>query len=86
MDKKLRILAGTIVADSKLSKEAKRQLLNFIQNEASDHQIKALLLDGKILAKIDEQAAEVIEARFKNKDFDKKVKEVLDSLKNRTKK
>jgi hypothetical protein len=64
MDKQLRIIAGAIVSESKLNKEAKLQLLNFIQKEATDTQVKALLLDGKILAKIDEQTEEIIEERF----------------------
>lgn len=65
MDKQLRIIAGVIVTASKLNKESKLQLLNFIQKEATDIQIKALLLDGKILTKIDEQTKEIIEDRFK---------------------
>lgn len=65
MDKQLRIIAGAIVTESKLSKGAKLQLLNFIQKEATELQIKALLLDGKILTKIDEQTEQIIEDRFK---------------------
>jgi len=64
MDKQLRILCGAVVAESKLSKEAKLQLLNFIQKEATDIQIKALLLDGKILTRIDEHTEEIISDRF----------------------
>lgn len=70
MDKRLRIIAGAIVTESKLSKEAKVQLLNFIQKEASDIQIKALLLDGKILPKIDEQTEEIINDRFISRESD----------------
>lgn len=81
MDKQLKIITGAIVTESKLSKGAKLQLLNFIQNEATDIQIKALLLDGKILTKIDEQTEEIINSRFENyvigKDLDKKLKEIL---------
>lgn len=65
MDKQLRLIAGSIVVESKLSKGAKLQLLNFIQNEATDIQVKALLLDGKILTRIDEQTEEIINDRFK---------------------
>jgi len=64
MDKQLRIIAGAIVTESKLSKGAKTQLLNFIQNEATDVQVKALLLDGKIVTKIDEQTEGIINDRF----------------------
>jgi len=67
MDKHFRMVAGTIVTNSKLNKESKLQLLNFIQNEATDVQIKALLLDGEILSDIDEQTEELINKRFENK-------------------
>lgn len=81
MDKQLKIIAGAIVVESKLSKGAKLQLLSFIQNEATDTQVKALLLDGKILTKIDEQTEKIIEDRFKNyivdKNLDEKLKEIL---------
>ena len=66
MDKQLRLITGAIVIESKLSKSAKLQLLNFIENEAKDVQIKALLLDGEILTDIDEQTEEIINNRFKN--------------------
>jgi hypothetical protein len=45
----VKILAGMIVIESKLSKTAKLQLLNFLKNEASEVQAKVLLLDGKIV-------------------------------------
>ena len=67
MDKQLRLVAGAIVTGSKLSKGSKLQLLNFIQKEATDGQVKALLLDGKILTKIDEQTEEIINDRFSQK-------------------
>jgi len=59
----LRILTGMIVTESKLSKPAKLQLLNFIQNEATIPQIKALLMDGEIVS-LDEQAEEIVNSRF----------------------
>lgn len=69
MDKKLRLYAAEIVVDSELSKAAKLQLLNFIQNEATDAQVKALILDGKIF-KLDEQAEEVVNDRFELLEVD----------------
>jgi len=59
----LKIAAGLYIKESKLSKEAKLQLFNFIQHEASDSQIKALLLDGKVVY-LDEQAEAVVNDRF----------------------
>lgn len=63
MDKNLRLIAGQIVVESKMSKFAKIQLLNFIKEEATDTQIKALLMDGKIV-KLDEQAEQIVNERF----------------------
>ena len=65
MSNNLKILAGQIISETKLSKEIKIQLLNFIQKEASDSQIKALLMDGKIV-QLDEQAEVIVNDRFKN--------------------
>ena len=63
MDKQLRIIAGRIVVETKLSKSAKMQLLNFVKEQASDAQVKALLMDGKIV-KLDEQAEKIVNDRF----------------------
>ena len=63
MDKELRLEAALYVMESGLSKAAKIQMLNFIKEEASDAQIKALMLDGKIV-QLDEQAEEVVNDRF----------------------
>ena len=63
MDKQLRVLAAHIVVESNLSKSAKIQMLNFIKEEATDAQIKALLLDGKIVH-LDEQAEDIVNERF----------------------
>ena len=60
----LKMVAGETIVDSHLSKSAKYQLLNFIQHEATEHQIKALLIDGEIVNGIDEQAQDIIDARF----------------------
>lgn len=65
MDKQLRLMAGKIIVESKLSKAAKHQLLNFIKEEASDAQVKALLMDGKIV-QLDEQAEAIVNDRFEN--------------------
>ena len=64
MEKKdLQLISGTIVYESKLSIPAKLQLLNWIKESASEAQIKALLLDG-VIAILDEQAEEIVNARF----------------------
>lgn len=63
MDQDLRLIAGLMVIESELSKPAKLQMLEFIQHEATNTQIKALLLDWKIV-KLDEQAEEIVNERF----------------------
>lgn len=68
MDKKLRLYAAEIIVASKLSKPAKLQLLEFIQHEATDTQVKALILDGKIV-KLDEQAEEIVNERFEQSNI-----------------
>ena len=60
---KLKIVAGAIIVESELSKSSKLQLLNWLQNEATEIQVKSFLLDGEIL-KLDEQAIEIVNDRF----------------------
>ena len=59
----LKIIAGDIVTRSELTKPAKLQLLEWLQNEATEGQIKAFLLDGAIVH-LDEQAEEIVNTRF----------------------
>jgi hypothetical protein len=68
----LKLISALVVKESKLPKDAKLQLLNFIQNEATKHQLMVLLMDGKI-DKIDENKKVIIEQKF-----NKFEKEVLD--------
>jgi hypothetical protein len=72
MDKQLRLIVGQIVVESKLSKQAKLQMINFVQKEATDTQVKVLLMDGNIVH-LDEQTEEIANARFdlfvERKDF-----------------
>lgn len=61
----LKILAGQIVVESKLTKSSKIQLLNWLKTEASECQVKSFLLDGEIIY-LDEQAEQIVDARFNN--------------------
>jgi hypothetical protein len=72
MDKKLFIHAGALVVESKLSGQAKLQLINWLKKEATEAQVKAFLLDGKVTF-LDEQAEEVVNDRFEGS----KIKEIL---------
>jgi len=75
MDTKiLKVLLGSAIYESELSNVSKLQLLKFVKEEATDAQIKALLLDGKI-TRLDEQAEKIVEDRFKNSKIYKKLNE-----------
>jgi len=74
MDKQLKMLAGALIAKSDMSNSAKIQMLNFVRNEASIPQIKALLLDGEI-KKLDDQSEEIVTTRFEQSDFMKAINE-----------
>lgn len=63
--KDLKLLAGEMVLESTYSKSAKKQLFNFIANEANDIQIKSLMIDGK-MSQIAEDAVEIVNERFEN--------------------
>ena len=74
MDKKLRIVSGFIVAESKLPKQIKIKLLDFIQHKATDVYLKELLMDGQIV-KLDEKAKKAVNERFKTHPIRKKLSE-----------
>jgi hypothetical protein len=59
-----------VLRHSKLSKSGKLQMMNFIK-EASMIQLKALILDGKIVNP-SKDAEEIINHRFKIKNLKKK--------------
>ena len=63
MDKQLRLITAEMILSSDLPKQAKIQMLNFVKEEATDAQVKALLMDGKIIP-LDEISEEVVNARF----------------------
>jgi carbamoylphosphate synthase large subunit len=65
--KDLQMVAGQIVFDSKMSAKAKMQIFNWLK-EADSAQMKAFLLDGKIV-ELDEQAIEVVNDRFKTSEM-----------------
>jgi hypothetical protein len=54
---------------SSLTKKGKLQLVNFIEN-ATEHQLKALALDGEIHASssLDEQTCEILDERFNDSE------------------
>lgn len=59
----LRVTAAYFVRESDLTKAAKLQIMNFLENEATDAQVMALLLDGKIQT-LDEMAETIVYDRF----------------------
>ena len=60
---KLKLATAAFVCESKLSKAAKLQMMEFIKTQATDSQLKALMLDGEIV-KLDEQAEQIVNDRF----------------------
>ena len=72
----LKLFAGQIITKSKLTKESKLQLLKFIQYEATDSQIKAFLMDGKI-TKLNEEAEVIVNERFEIHKTKQLISEVL---------
>ena len=82
MDTKiLRLAAGAVITDNtKMSKQAKHQMLEFIQHEASNTQLKGLLLDGKVPMHFDKDAANILNMRFENSALGKKLDIQEDAL------
>jgi hypothetical protein len=62
---KLKLGLTYIFFESKLSKNTKTQLINFIE-QADAHQLKVLAMDGEIVAtkQLDESARQIIDDRF----------------------
>ena len=85
MDKMLKIVAGFAVAESKMSKATKQQLLNFIKKEATIPQIKALLMDGEIVS-LDKEAEEIVNARFENSSIKSKSEKIYERYQEKFKK
>jgi len=59
----LQALSGLVVTESKLPSDAKESILNFIQHEASETQLMALLLDGKV-QNVSEVTKPIVQERF----------------------
>lgn len=60
--KELKLYAGNVVIESKLSNAAKMQALKFLK-EANSSQVKVFIMDGKIV-KLDEQSEQIVNDRF----------------------
>ena len=72
-----------------MTKAAKLQLMNFLENEASDSQVMALILDGKVQI-LDEMAETIVCDRFDAALLDEKfgatIKGISDKIKESLKK
>lgn len=62
-DLELKLFAAESVRDSKMTTAAKLQLMNFIEQDATDAQIKALIMDGKV-TQLDELAEQIVHDRW----------------------
>lgn len=61
--KELQIITGLIVTESKIDKEGKLQILDWLQNEASKVDIMGFLMDGRI-KHFDESVEQIVIDRF----------------------
>lgn len=68
MKPNLKLICTDIVMESTLNSLSKIQLLKYIRYEANEVQLKAFLLDGKIV-KLDEQAMEIVNERFEISEY-----------------
>ena len=60
----LKLFAGNVIIQSEMEKEVKRQFLNFVE-DASEHQVKAFLMDGVMIPEPDDLIiCEIINDRF----------------------
>ena len=81
----LRLTAAYFVKESTMTKAAKLQVMNFLQNEATDAQVMALLLDGEIQT-LDEMAETIVYDRFDAALLDEgKIRHALSIAKKRIK-
>jgi hypothetical protein len=80
--KKLQLYSIYLVSESSKSKQTKIQLLRFIENEATEHQLMSFILDGQII-KIDELSKQIIEDRLKASNV---IKEIKSKIKEKIKK
>jgi hypothetical protein len=68
----LKIFAGHAITTSDLSADSKNQLLNYVK-EASEHQVKAFLLDGEIMNTDDLVCETIIDERYEISEIPEKV-------------
>lgn len=64
---RLRLGLAFIFKESKLNKNSKLQLINFIEH-AADHQLKALAIDGAIVPaeQLTEEICNIVDVRFED--------------------
>jgi hypothetical protein len=71
----LKLFAGDIIVQSDMPKEARLQLLNFVES-ASDNQIKVFLMDGEIVKTSDDVVTnEIIDMRYNLSGINEKLVE-----------
>lgn len=79
MEKQLKLFTIYTIKESNLSKKSKLQLLNWLQKEASVPQLKALILDGRIVS-LDEQSEEIVNDRFRASKIRNNVGPILNKV------
>lgn len=66
MKSQLKTISSYMVYNSNLRSQAKSLIFSWLENEATEIQMKAFLLEGKIM-KVDKQSYDIINSRFENK-------------------
>lgn len=76
----LKLFAGNVIVQSDMPKEARLQLLNFVET-ASDNQIKVFLMDGEIVKTSDDVVTnEIIDMRYNLSGINEKLVEYEELL------
>ena len=75
MKDKLKITCGHIIVSSNLSTNHKKDLIEFISHQATEHQLMSMLLDGEI-SNLDETSNIIIEDRFYSSNVYNYIKEI----------
>ena len=81
---KLRVTAAYFIKEANMSKAAKLQLMNFLENQASDAQVMVLLLDGEI-CQLDKMAEEIVYDRWDAALLESKLAKLMFQAKKATK-
>jgi len=80
----LKIIAGVSIAENTYYTTSERaEILKFIKETANEHELMALILDGRIPSIMTESMGKVIETRFNSIKVDDYILEIIDLMTNK---